>query len=173
MVMQFLTFAVDHVDSVIGELRAREAGTLDDPKFGRLQFFPGQSGMPSYWEGRYLWKFDCTLITLRVVAPQGCNAPSAEQREFVEDMETRYPFFRASALVLLKPAFAKYIGEQGRLKSLLEEFLLTGVAVPSMNSAPIVHELLFRCTTDPLKAFYVTFENGWAKKIRVDESDAP
>lgn len=163
-------FAVDHVDSVIGELRARETGSLDDPKFGRLQFFPGQPGMPSYWEGRYLWKFDCTLVTLRIVAPQGCNSPSAEQREFVEDMETRYPFFRASALVLLKPAFQKYVGAQARLKSLLEEFLLTGVTVPSLHSEPYVHEFLYRCTSDPIKAFYVSFENRWAKKLRVDES---
>lgn len=165
-------FAADHVDSVINELRSRESGTLDDPKFGRLQFFPGQAGMPSYWECRYLWKYDCTLVTLRIAAQPNSDRPTARQREFVEDMESRYPVFRASALTLLKPAFARYIGNQARLKSLLEEFLLTGITVPSMACEPIVHEFLFRCTTDPLKAFYVTFESGWAKKIRVDEIDA-
>jgi hypothetical protein len=163
-------FAADHVDSVISELRAREAGELEDPKFGPLSFPRGSFGMPAYWQGRYIWKSDCSLVTLRVVVPLGADRPSAEQREFVDDLERRYSYFRASALVLLKPAFARYVGNQARLKSLLAEFLLTGVTVPSMAAHPIVHEFLYRCATDPAKAFYVTFENLWATRIRVDES---
>jgi hypothetical protein len=163
-------FAADHFDSVIGELRAREAGELQDFKFGALTFYAGASGLPSYWESRYMWKSDLSLVTLRVVAAPGAERPSSKQRDFVEDLERRYSYYRASALVLLKPAFARYVGCQARVKSLLEEFLLTGVTVPSMESKPVVHEFLYRCATDPTKAFYVTFENRWATRIRVDET---
>lgn len=168
--MESSIFAADHVDSVIAELRSRESGELEDAKFGRLTFFGGSRGLPSYWEGRYLWRYDCTLITLRIGAAPEQQAPSDAQRAYVADMELRYPLFRSGALVLLKPAFRKYIGEQARLKSLIEEFLLTGVTVPSLRSDPTVHEFLYRCTTDPTKAFFVTFENHWATKIRVDET---
>lgn len=172
MAEQFSIFAADRFDSVIGELRAREGGDIEDPKFGRLTYHAGRSGLPSYWEGRYLWKHDCSLVTLRVVAAPGRSLPSSEQREFVADLERRYPLHRASALVLLKPAFRNYIGEQKCLKSLIEEFLLTGVTVPSMTTEPLVHEFLYRCATDPTKAFFVTFENNWAKRIRVDAPES-
>lgn len=171
MVTPSSTSAADALDSIIGELRARESGEVHDPKFGRLTLHEGRSALPSYWEARYLWKFDCSLVTLRVVAPPAAETPTAEQREFVEDLEARYPYFRAGALVLLKPAFARYVGNQAQLKSLLEEFLLTGVAIPSLSVRPYIHEFLYRCTTDPTKAFYVTYTDGWAKKIRVDESE--
>lgn len=167
--MAFSIFAADHVDSVITELRARESGEFEDPKFGPLSFRRSASSLPSYWEGRYMWKSDCSLVTLRVVAPSGADHPSRAQREFVDDLERRYSYYRASALVLLKPAFAKYVGRQTRVKSLLEEFLLTGVTVPSMIEKPVIHEFLYRCSTDPAKAFYVTFKDLWARKIRVDE----
>jgi len=163
-------FAADHIDSLIKELRGREVGDVDDPKFGRLSFHLGLAGLPSYWQGRYVWKSDCTLVTLRIVAPDGAARPSDEQRAFVEDLERRYPYFWAGALVLLKPAFRKYVGTQVRLKSLLEEFLLTGVTVPCLPANPVLHEFLYRCSTDPTKAFYVTYENLWATKIRVDET---
>ena len=166
----FLTSAADSLDSVIVELRARERGELHDPKFGQLTLHQGAAGMPSYWEGRYIWKADCSLVTMRIQAPPEAALPTAEQREFVEDLERRYSYFMASALVLLKPAFRHYVGEQANLKTLLQEFLLTGVAVPSLSLRPYVHEFLYRCTTDPSKAFFVTYIDGWAKKIRVDES---
>jgi hypothetical protein len=167
----FSTSAADSLDSVIGELRARERGEVHDPKFGQLTLHHGAAGMSSYWEGRYIWKADCSLVTMRIQVPPGAALPSAEQREFVEDLERRYSYFMASALVLLKPAFRHYIGEQVNLRTLLEEFLLTGVAIPSLGVWPYVHEFLYRCTTDPTKAFYVTYTDGWAKKIRVDESE--
>jgi hypothetical protein len=165
-----LIFAADHVDSVINELRAREACDFEDPKFGRLVLHHGNAGMPSYWEGRYIWKSDCTLVTLRIAVPPGARRPNAAQRDFVDDLEGRYPYYRAGALTLLKPAFRRYVGDQLRLKSMLEEFLLTGVTVPSFTNSYVVHEFLYRCSTDPRKAFYVTFENRWATKIRVDET---
>ena len=126
--------------------------------------------MPSYWKDSYLWKHDCSLVTLRVAAADGADGPSDEQRAFVEELETRYAYFRAGALVLLKPAFRQYVGEQERLKSLLEEFLLTGVTVPRpCRRAIAVHEFLIRCCTDPSKAFYVTTRTSTPLLIRVHE----
>jgi len=168
--MRSSIFAADHINDVIHELRAREVGDVHDAKFGALTFQRGLSGLPSYWEGRYVWRSDCSLVTLRIEAASDAERPSDEQRAFIDDLEARYPYFRAGALVLLKPAFSKYVGTQTRLKSMLEEFLLTGVTVPALPAQTVVHEFLYRCSTDPSKAFYVTYENLWAKRIRVDET---
>jgi hypothetical protein len=170
-VSAFSISAGDSVASVIGELRARETGSVEDPKFGALTLKRGLSNTVSFWEGRYVWRADCSLVTIRIAQVAGADLPTAQQREFIEDLEARYAYFRAGALVLLKPAFRQYIGEQARLKTMLEEFLLTGVTVPNLATERIEHEFLYRCTTDPAKAFYVTFENLLATKVRVDETD--
>lgn len=165
------TCGADRPAATVGEAGApRAADEIVEPGLGRLAFRPGPRGLPSWWEGRYRWKPDDADVTLRIEAGGGRERPSAAQRAFIDDLEQRYPYYSASALVLLKPAFAKYVGRQLRLQSMLEEFELVRVTLWSMMSSPLVHEFVYRCTTDRTKAFFVTFEDRWARRIRVDEA---
>ncbi len=101
------------------------------------------------------------------------DAPSAAQLAFIRDVEDRFMFYLAIALVRLKPALAKYVSRTVASRPLYEEFVVTGMFVGPVDTAgtPATDwQLLMRCRTDPTYEFMVRFRGQSVSQLLVDQT---
>lgn len=133
-------------------------------------FKPCPSPRPSYWEGNVLLGDPRAAVRATIEAPR--DGPHKEQWNILRELAERYIYFVSSALVMLKPAFNRHIGDQRRLQPMSVEF--RPVQVQILAFAQIdwrvcgAWELTFRAESRPEYSFAVGYLGERANSLRTD-----
>jgi hypothetical protein len=137
------------------------------------KFVARRPPMLSYWEVLLPFAPSQALIVVRF-GVEGEDPPTAAQLAFVHEVESRYIAYLAAALVRLKPALAKYVSPGSADRPLNAEFVVTGMYVAPLHSAPDLTspawDLLLRCRTDPSYEFVARFRGRSVVQLLVDRS---
>jgi hypothetical protein len=124
----------------------------------------------SYWEAVIpIFETDHQL-TVKVEA--GRQGQSEEQRRLISDLQVRYVWYFSMALMKLKPAFNRHIGDQRKLQSMRDEFYPISALLrpfPSFNWRTCGQwELAYRAVSRPDYLFTVGFFGERAHSVLVD-----
>lgn len=136
----------------------------------RWTFQRNPAPRPSFWHA--VIPVHETKHRVAVQIEAGHEGPSEGQARLVADLQGRYLWYFSMALMRLKPAFNRHIGDQRKLQSMRDEFYPTAALLrpfPSFDWRTCGKwELTFRAVSRPEYVFAVGFFGERAHVVLVD-----
>jgi hypothetical protein len=125
---------------------------------------------PSYWEGALALSDLHHDVAVTIEA--GADGPHREQMQIIEEVSARYICFLSAALVRLKPAFNRYIGDQRKLQTMDLEFTPVHILIrpfPALDWRLVgLWHMSFRSVSRRELLFAVGFVGERATSLSVD-----
>ncbi|WP_285608087.1 hypothetical protein [Geothrix edaphica] len=140
---------------------------VDDSFFGRITYMKVHTANASYWEAKRSFAPTGREIELFIDAPAPEQPPNTLQRQFFENVESRFIEIAAAAEYVLRPLFEKWT-HQPLSNPFDVEFTLTSFSIPCVAFDNADWEMSFESKTDENHLFSVAFSGMNATKVSVD-----